>query len=196
MSVARFVADQRTKYRVPHAVVCALLGVSLAWFYKWVARTPTPSEHRRVKVDAAVVAAFTKARGLHGSPRLLHDLREVGWTISVKTVAESMRQVMRPSLSNPICVAGSFWVPNAPGYCVRRAVPGNGGSVWEPAIRRCRCLPIAGPVHRMQDHPGAASGGIGRPAGRRGHGESPRRTGRKSSRGWATARSRLGWAGR
>ncbi len=38
MSVARFIADQRTKYRVPHTVVCALLGVSLAWFYKWADR--------------------------------------------------------------------------------------------------------------------------------------------------------------
>ena len=36
MSVARFIADQRTNYRVPHTVLCALLGVSLAWFYKWL----------------------------------------------------------------------------------------------------------------------------------------------------------------
>ena len=92
MSVARFIADQRTKYRVPHTVVCALLGVSLAWFYKWIARTPTPTERRRAKVDAAVAKAFTKARGLHASPRLLHDLRDVGWVVSEKTVADSMRR--------------------------------------------------------------------------------------------------------
>jgi hypothetical protein len=30
VSVARFIADQRTKYGVPHTLVCALLGVSLA----------------------------------------------------------------------------------------------------------------------------------------------------------------------
>ena len=34
-SVARFMADQRTLHRVPHTPVCALLGVSLAWFSKW-----------------------------------------------------------------------------------------------------------------------------------------------------------------
>ncbi len=28
MSVARFIADQRTNYRVPHTVTCLLLGVS------------------------------------------------------------------------------------------------------------------------------------------------------------------------
>jgi putative transposase len=38
VSVARFIADQRTKYRVPHALGCRFLGVSQAWFYKWVAR--------------------------------------------------------------------------------------------------------------------------------------------------------------
>ena len=42
MSVARFIADQRTSYRVPHTVVCALLGVSLAWFYKWLGRACSP----------------------------------------------------------------------------------------------------------------------------------------------------------
>jgi transposase InsO family protein len=92
VSVARFVADQRTFYRVPHTMTCSLLGVSLSWFYKWISRTPTPTQRRRAEVDAAVATAFTKARGLHGSPRLHADLREAGWTISEKTVADSMRR--------------------------------------------------------------------------------------------------------
>lgn len=90
MSVARFIADQRTNYRVPHTITCALLGVSLSWFYKWIHRTPTPTEQRRAEVDAA--EAFTTARGLHGSPRLVADLRETGWVVSEKTVADSMRR--------------------------------------------------------------------------------------------------------
>ena len=68
MSVARFIADQRTKYRVPHTITCMLLGVSLSWVYKWLTRSPTPSEQRRGRVVAAVAAAFQVARGLHGSP--------------------------------------------------------------------------------------------------------------------------------
>lgn len=92
MSVARFIADQRTKYRVPHTLTCLLLGVSLSWFYKWISRTPTPSEQRRARLDAALAAAFTTARGLHGSPRLHVDLREAGWQVSEKTVADSMRR--------------------------------------------------------------------------------------------------------
>ncbi|HVH94749.1 MAG TPA: IS3 family transposase, partial [Nocardioidaceae bacterium] len=99
--MARFIADQRTNYRVPHTVVCALLGVSLAWFYKWLGRAQgpgavsglhTPSDRRRDTIDRAVRIAFGNARGLHGSPRLVHDLRAVGWKVSEKTVADSMRR--------------------------------------------------------------------------------------------------------
>lgn len=35
---------------------------------------------------------FTRKRGLHGSPRLHADLRDDGWTVSEKTVADSMRR--------------------------------------------------------------------------------------------------------
>jgi putative transposase len=101
VSVARFIADQRTTHRVPHTVVCALLGVSLAWFYKWLGRAQGPGatsglhtdrDRRRDTVDRAVKVAFGEARGLHGSPRLVHDLRDDGWSVSEKTVAESMRR--------------------------------------------------------------------------------------------------------
>jgi len=97
VSVARFIADQRTFYRVPHTIVCALLGVSLAWFYKWAGRAAgsgphTATQRRRDEVDEAVADAFTAARGVHGSPRLYDDLRDAGWRVSEKTVADSMRR--------------------------------------------------------------------------------------------------------
>ena len=101
MSVARFIAAQRTLHRVPHTVTCALLEISLSWFYKWTARASGPGaanglhtnrDRRRDTMDRAVKVAFDKARGLHGSPRLLHDLRDDGWRVSEKTVADSMRR--------------------------------------------------------------------------------------------------------
>ena len=92
MSVARFIADQRTNYRVPHTLTCLLLGVSLAWFYKWRDRPPTPRQRRRAELDAAVRAMFDDTKGLHGSPRLHADLRADGWVVTEKTVADSMRR--------------------------------------------------------------------------------------------------------
>src|SRR4051794_4258496 len=87
--------------RVAPTLSCALLGVGLAWFYKWLGRASgpsaasglhTPRDRRRDTVDRAVRVAFGKARGLHGSPRLHADLRDDGWTVSEKTVADSMRR--------------------------------------------------------------------------------------------------------
>lgn len=101
MSLAVFIADQRTSFDVPHAVSCRALSVSESWFYKWHHRAhqPTPGEARRAELDAAVAQAFADARGVHGSPRILVDLREAGWTVSEKTVAKSMARqglVARP----------------------------------------------------------------------------------------------------
>jgi putative transposase len=92
MSVARFIADKRTKHRVPHTLSCAILGVSVSWFYKWVGREATPTEVRRRELDVAVKAAFEASRCTYGSPRIHADLVEAGWTVSVNTVADSMRR--------------------------------------------------------------------------------------------------------
>ena len=58
MSVARFIADQRTFYRVPVAVCCAILGLSVGWFYKWIKAPVTAQIARRRELDAAVRAMF------------------------------------------------------------------------------------------------------------------------------------------
>ena len=83
MSVARFIADQRARYLVPQSFTCALLGVSVSWFYKWITRAQvtdgvhTDTDRRREQLDIAVAAAFKKAKGVHGSPRLIADLRDL-----------------------------------------------------------------------------------------------------------------------
>jgi putative transposase len=92
VSVARFIADQRTLYRVPVAFTCALLGVSVSWFYKWRSRQPTKSARRRAKVDAAVATEFTARRGpARVAPAVRRPARE-GLDGEEKTVADSMRR--------------------------------------------------------------------------------------------------------
>jgi len=92
VSVARFIADQRTFYRVPYAVCCAILGVSTSWLYKWLDRPATARQQRRAELDAAVLRMFTASRCTYGSPRIHADLLEAGWQVSVNTVADSMRR--------------------------------------------------------------------------------------------------------
>lgn len=93
MSVARFIADQRTMHQVPHAFCCRTLGVSISWLYKWLGRRePTARQLRRSELDAAVKTAFDASGGTYGSPRIHADLLEADWTVSVNTIADSMRR--------------------------------------------------------------------------------------------------------
>ncbi len=93
MTVASFIAAQRTEHRVPHAQCCRWLGVSESWFYKWNDRPRTARDARRAALDAAVKASFDDSGGTpgtYGSPRVFEDLVEAGWKTSKKTVAASM----------------------------------------------------------------------------------------------------------
>jgi len=93
VSVARFIADQRTFYRVPYAVCCVILGVSQSWFYKWLNRPATPGQRRRADLDAEVLKMFNTSKRTYGSPRVHADLLAAGWTVGVNTVADSMRRL-------------------------------------------------------------------------------------------------------
>ena len=100
MSVAGFIAAQRTVHGVPNTVACRALGVSTSWFYKWHDRPPTARQRRRAALDEAVKRSFDESEGTYGSPRVFDDLREWGWRVSKKTVEASMvRQelVARPT---------------------------------------------------------------------------------------------------
>jgi putative transposase len=111
VSLAAFIADQRTSHEVPHAVACRALELSESWYYKWQQRprVPTSSEQRRAELDAAVAEAFKASHGLHGSPRIHADLRAAGWRVSEKSVAKSMarqglvarRKKRRKNLTRP-----------------------------------------------------------------------------------------------
>ena len=93
MSVAAFIASQRTEHDVPHAVACRALGVSESWFYKWRDRPPTPRQDRRSKLAAAVRQVFDDSGGTYGSPRIGDELREQGWQVSDNTIAAIMAEL-------------------------------------------------------------------------------------------------------
>jgi hypothetical protein len=89
VSVARFVADQRTMHRVPHTLTCAILGISISWFHKWVGRGPTERARRRVALDVRVRGLFEASGRTYGSPRIHADL--VGVLVSVITLRPARR---------------------------------------------------------------------------------------------------------
>ena len=97
--MAAFIAAQRARYGVPHAVACRALEVSQAWFYKWRRGDVSLRRKRRAAVDAAVAYEFARRQGRDGSPPITVRLWDAGWRISKNTAADSMRRqglVARP----------------------------------------------------------------------------------------------------
>lgn len=73
-------------------MMCAQMGVSRSGFYAWLSR-PESGRHRedrRLKVEIA--ASFRASHCNYGSPRVLLDLRELGYRTSRKRVARLMRE--------------------------------------------------------------------------------------------------------
>ncbi|WP_345486106.1 IS3 family transposase, partial [Planotetraspora phitsanulokensis] len=93
MSVAAFIASQKTDHDVPHALTCRILGVSQAWFYKWRDRVPTARQLRQDQLDTAIATRFATSAGTYGSPRVTRDLHQDGWRVSVNTVAARMAEL-------------------------------------------------------------------------------------------------------
>ena len=76
VSVACFIADQRTRHQVPHVFSCRLLGVRESWFYKWIKNPVSDRSARQAELDAAVKQAFDASGKAHGSPRVHVDLTD------------------------------------------------------------------------------------------------------------------------
>jgi putative transposase len=92
VTVAGFIVAQRAQHRVRYATSCRALGVSQAWFYKWRYGDASPRRARRGQLTAAIKQLFAVHRGRYGSPRITDDLRQAGWRVSEKTVAQIMRE--------------------------------------------------------------------------------------------------------
>lgn len=92
MTVARFIASQRTEHGVPHTVACRALDVSESWFYKWNDRPPTPRQQRREQLIGAIEQIFRDSGNTYGSPRVGDELREAGWRVSDNTIAAIMTE--------------------------------------------------------------------------------------------------------
>jgi transposase InsO family protein len=93
VSLARFIAAQRTEHGVPHALSCRALGLSESWFYKWRDRPPTPRQARRAELAEKIREFFDASGGTYGSPRITLDLWEAGYQVGENTVAKLMAQL-------------------------------------------------------------------------------------------------------
>ncbi|MEV8212024.1 IS3 family transposase [Streptomyces sp. NPDC079189] len=91
--MAAHITTQRAEYHVPIAVACRALGVSPAWYYKWRHGDPSAAHARHGQLQIATRRLFAAHRGTYGSPRIVADLRDEGWRVSVNTVAGVMAEL-------------------------------------------------------------------------------------------------------
>lgn len=83
------IRDHRTEY--PVRMMCRLLEVSRSGFYGWMSRPESrrSREDRRLVVEIRGIHRAT--RGSYGSPRIMRELRGLGYSYGRKRVARVMR---------------------------------------------------------------------------------------------------------
>ena len=117
--------------------MCRLLRVDRRRYYEWVRRRaagPSAAEQRRAELTGKIVEFHKASDGTYGAPRILHDLRDAGETVSVKTVAKCMRQAEIAGISPrtwhpPTTVPGPNPDP-APDLVKRRFDQGRRDAAW------------------------------------------------------------------
>ncbi|MEU8928113.1 IS3 family transposase, partial [Kitasatospora sp. NPDC048545] len=88
MTLAGFIADQRTEHGVPHTITCRALGVSESVLQ--VAPSPRRTDQRelrRAELADRTSHFFAISGSTYGSPRITLDLWAEGWQVSENTVA-------------------------------------------------------------------------------------------------------------
>ena len=100
VTLAQFVASQRTDHGIPHAAACRALGVAESWLCRWRNGPPSVIEARRADLDEAVKRCLDDSEGTYGSPRVLAQVPSEGRAVSRKPVEASMARqglAARPS---------------------------------------------------------------------------------------------------
>ncbi|WP_144034694.1 IS3 family transposase [Sporosarcina sp. P16b] len=86
-----FIEEHRGLYRVKK--MCEVLQVSTSGYYKW--REKVQSDMQKIKEGAlrSIQQIFYENREVYGSPRIHRELKKMGVVLSVKTVANYMREL-------------------------------------------------------------------------------------------------------
>lgn len=82
---------------MPIRVSCKALGVSESWYYKHRNAAPTARQERFADLVEAVWVSFQASGFTYGSPRVVLDLWDAGWTVSANTFAQIMPIMAGPA---------------------------------------------------------------------------------------------------
>ena len=123
MSVARFIADQRTYYRVPHTVTCLLLGVSLAWLMA----KPANGHTSHVPSDQAWDRSINRNRGYGPADADEEEYGDYPVTVISGSGLRRTGQATDDRGRNDEWVGGARWIEPAVGQRFPDDLGGFGG---------------------------------------------------------------------
>jgi transposase InsO family protein len=84
------ITAQRADHGIPIRTSCRALDVSESWYYKHRNRPATVRSTRHAELVEAIWKSYKESGFTYGSPRVVLDLWEAGWKVSVNTVADIM----------------------------------------------------------------------------------------------------------
>ena len=80
-----------SKADIPVAQSCRLLGVSQSGYYAWVRRPASRRQREDMILLAHIRSAFALSNETYGSPRMMHELRDMGLSVGRRRIARLMR---------------------------------------------------------------------------------------------------------
>ncbi len=75
----------------PASWLCSALSVSRSGYYEWRSRKPSERAKTDRRLLLEIRASYEESKRVYGSPRIVKDLRALGYTVSEKRVARLMR---------------------------------------------------------------------------------------------------------
>ena len=72
--------------------MCSVFKVSRSGYYRWVNSKPSNREIERERVMKAIKELYVNSNYRYGSPKITHDLHDLGWRISRPRVARLMKR--------------------------------------------------------------------------------------------------------
>jgi transposase InsO family protein len=73
--------------------MCRVLKVTRSGYYAWKQRGERPGDEENRRLDVDIQRLFEAHKGRYGAPRLVLELREEGWPVSRRRVAQRMRRL-------------------------------------------------------------------------------------------------------
>ncbi len=123
--------SERENYSI--SLLCEVLEVSRAGFYKWLKSGVTPRQHKRTKLLQRILEIFSESRETYGSPRMYRQLRVEGYTCSLRTVEELMRKheiTPKRKRKHKSTTDSNHKLPIAPNVLNRQFVVEEPDEVW------------------------------------------------------------------